>query len=276
MRVIVHLSDLHFGAVDERILDPLREAICSVKPDLIAVSGDLTQRALARQFRRARAFLDTLPFPRLVVPGNHDVPLFDIAARFVEPMRRFRRLISSDLAPVFVDDELVAVGLNTARSWSFRHGPGRVNQKQIVRATAQLTAAPRDAVKVVVTHHPFDLPPGLAPHHLVGRAKLAMSWLSSARVDLFLSGHLHVRHIGHTGRRYGTTHHSALVVQAGTVSLRGRGELNSFNVLRTSANLIAVDYYVWHPTERRFRAPAPDVFERGPDGWRQGSGSDLH
>src|SRR6185295_4473790 len=101
MRTIVHLSDIHFGRVDARLLAPLVRLVREIAPDLVAVSGDLTQRARRRQFQQARAFLDQLPAPQLVVPGNHDVPLFNVAARFADPYGGYRRYISQDLEPVY-------------------------------------------------------------------------------------------------------------------------------------------------------------------------------
>ena len=115
MRTIVHLSDLHFGALDEALLPPLYEALSAAEPDLVAVSGDLTQRAKRREFEAARAFLAELRCPALVVPGNHDMPLYNVAARFFNPTKRYRRYITEGLAPVFADDEVVVVGLNSAR-----------------------------------------------------------------------------------------------------------------------------------------------------------------
>ena len=110
MRTIVHLSDLHFGALDPRLIDPLVAAVASLAPSLVAISGDLTQRARHRQFREAREFLARLPSPQLVVPGNHDVPLFDVAERLADPLGRFARYITAEFAPAFADDELVVVG----------------------------------------------------------------------------------------------------------------------------------------------------------------------
>ena len=105
MRTIVHLSDLHFGRVDHALLDPLVAAVSAACPDVIAVSGDLTQRARNSQFREARAFLDRLPTPQIVVPGNHDVPLHDVFSRFVRPLEKFRRIITKDIQPSYVDEE---------------------------------------------------------------------------------------------------------------------------------------------------------------------------
>src|SRR6266850_3541000 len=101
MRTIIHLSDLHFGRVDRRIVAPLVAAIDELAPDLVAVSGDFTQRARTREFTEARAFLETLRFPRLVVPGNHDVPLYNVARRFLSPLGRYRRFIAEDLQPTY-------------------------------------------------------------------------------------------------------------------------------------------------------------------------------
>src|SRR5947207_2765430 len=136
MRTIVHLSDLHFGRLDSRVVAPLTAAIGDVAPDLIAISGDLTQRACRRQFAEARAFLETLRFSRLVVPGNHDVPLFDIVRRFVSPLARYQRFIAEELEPIYMDDEMVVLGLNSARSLTF--GRGRLSDRQVVKAADRL------------------------------------------------------------------------------------------------------------------------------------------
>src|SRR5712691_1839723 len=120
MRTLVHLSDLHFGRVDEQLISPLISAVTEINPDLVAVSGDLTQRARSAQFEQARAFLDSLPQPQIVVPGNHDVPLHNVFIRFLWPLHKYKRYITDDLQPVYVDDEMVVVGVNTARSFVFK------------------------------------------------------------------------------------------------------------------------------------------------------------
>lgn len=266
MRTIVHLSDLHFGRVDERIIPPLVERIVSIDPDLIAVSGDLTQRARRAQFQEAAAFLDRLPFPKLVVPGNHDVPLFNVAARLVDPFGGYRRWIGADLEPAYVDEEVAIVGLNSARAL-ITGGRGRLNMTQIDRAVARLQPLAGTALKVIVTHHPFDLPEGYPDAHLVGRASIAMQRFAEAGADLFLSGHLHVSHVGHTADRYNIAGHSALVVQAGTLSTRGRGELNTFNVLRIAKPDMTIERYSWETGGRTFDRSFAGTFRHTPDGW---------
>ena len=111
MRTIAHLSDLHFGREDPRAVDALARDLDELAPSLVAVSGDLTQRARAREFEKARDFLTGLAGPVLVVPGNHDVPLFDVVRRFVSPLGRYRAFVAEDLEPVHEDEELVVVGI---------------------------------------------------------------------------------------------------------------------------------------------------------------------
>lgn len=267
MRTIVHISDVHFGRVDARLIEPLIDAVRAVAPDLVAVSGDLTQRARRAQFREARAFLDRLPTPQLVVPGNHDVPLFNVAARFLDPFGGYRRYISADLEPIYADDELVAAGLNSARSLPF-HGGGRLNEVQVMQAATRLRTAPPDAIRMIVTHHPFDLPDGHGDEHLIGRSDMAMQALAAAGADLFLAGHLHVSHVGHTAERYQIAGHSALVVQAGTLSTRERGEANTFNVLRLQRPRIIVERHSWDDASGTFQLSWSGTFEHGAAGWR--------
>lgn len=258
MRTLVHLSDLHFGRTDARVLEALAAAVRDARPDLVAVSGDLTQRARAAQFAAARAFLESLPRPQIVVPGNHDVPLYDLPRRLLAPLGRYARYISPDLEPAFQDDLLAVVGLNSVRAGLF-HGGGRLNVMQVDRAARRLRSAGRK-LKIVVTHHPFDLPAGHDESHLVGRSAMAMARLARAGADLFLAGHLHVSHIGHTAERYRIDGHSALVVQAGTLSTRERGEPNAFNLLRVTASTIAVERHAWHERSGRFQATPAGTF----------------
>lgn len=265
MRTIVHVSDLHFGRIDPSSVDPLRDALVEAKPDLIAVSGDFTQRAKPREFEAARAFLDSLVPPKLLVPGNHDVPLWNVAMRFAAPLARYRRYITQDLEPEYQDEEMVVLGVNTARALAW--GEGRINKAQVRRVVERLAAVPSSVTRIIVTHHPFDLPPGVHERRLVGRARMAMQALASANADLFLSGHLHLSHASHSAERYRIEGHSALIVQAGTVSMRGRGEQPSFNVLTIRRGEIELSRRLWQPDRRIFVAVAAGTFRHAPSGW---------
>ena len=113
MRTVIHLSDLHFGRVDRAVVDAVRHTVHDLAPDLVAVSGDFTQRARARQFAEAREFLASLPSPQLIVPGNHDVPLHNVFARFFNPLGGYRRHMTDNLMPHFIDRELVVIGASS-------------------------------------------------------------------------------------------------------------------------------------------------------------------
>jgi 3',5'-cyclic AMP phosphodiesterase CpdA len=268
MRTIVHMSDLHFGRVNPALLDPLRKAVEDLEPDVVAISGDLTQRARSYQFQQARSFLDSLPQPQIVVPGNHDIPLHNVFARFLEPLTKYKRYITEDMQPVFEDEEVAIAGVNTARSLVFKGG--RINRFQVERLRDKFCSLRSGVVKVVVTHHPFDLPEGYDERDLVGRAKMAMTGLAECGADLFLAGHLHISHTGHT-KRYNIRGHSALVVQAGTAtSTRERGEANSFNLLRIAYPSITVEKFAWDPARTAFAVATAEQFKHGIEGWIRG------
>jgi 3',5'-cyclic AMP phosphodiesterase CpdA len=250
MKTLVHLSDLHFGRIDRALVDPLRRAVVEVQPDLVAISGDFTQRARRSQFTAARAFVDSLGATTLVVPGNHDIPLYNVLARFLTPLARYRRYISDELEPEYRDDEMIVVGVNTARSLAI--GEGRIDARQVDRVLQRLATVPASVLRIIVTHHPFDLPPGVEVRRLLGRSAMAMARLAEANADLFLSGHLHISHVSHAVDRYEIAGHSALIVQAGTVSTRSRGEQPSFNVLRLHRPEIGLWRYSWDEASASF------------------------
>jgi 3',5'-cyclic AMP phosphodiesterase CpdA len=265
MRTLVHLSDLHFGRIEPAILVPLVEFIGAIRPDVVAISGDLTQRARTSEFMAAREFLASIPFPQVVVPGNHDVPLHNIVSRFARPLDRYRRYISPDLQPYFSDSEIVAVGVNTARALTWKDG--RINRSQLEKLRATLQAAADSATKIVVTHHPFDLPAG-AQGRVVGRSRLAMKTVAECGVDLLLAGHFHIAGIGQTAKRYKMAGYSAIIVSSGTsTSTRGRGQPNSFNVIRIEPAHITIERRIWRRGSGSFDVRSVERFQRSTEGW---------
>ena len=271
MRTLVHLSDLHFGRVDPAVLEPLRRAVFAAQPHLVVVSGDLTQRAKRSQFREAREYLATLPQPQVVVPGNHDVPLYNVFRRFFTPLSAYRDIVAHDLEPAFIDEEIAVVGVNTARSFVFKGG--RINDEQVARLRERLCHLPQAVTKIVVTHHPFDAPEGSGEEdQIVGRARMALERLAHCGADVLLSGHLHEVHVGHTAERYPIQGVSALLVQAGTAtSSRTRESPNSFNVLRVDPARIEVESLTFEDGD--FRAAAKQVFHHDNGGWHAVEGS---
>jgi 3',5'-cyclic AMP phosphodiesterase CpdA len=267
MRTVVHLSDMHFGRVDAQLLAPLRSRIEALRPHVVVVSGDLTQRARPEQFRAARAYLDTLPRPQVVVPGNHDVPLYNVFQRFLSPLGKYRRIISTDLEPHFIDAELAVVGVNTARSLVFKGG--RINEEQVERVRGLICDLDERVTKIVVSHHPFDMPPDWDDQHqVVGRAAMALRTLAKCGADVLLSGHMHKGHIGQTAETFKAGGVCALLVAAGTAtSTRSRGESNSFNALAIEPRRIDVQQYAWDEARGEFAPGERQSFRHGDEGW---------
>ena len=235
MRTLAHVSDLHFGRIDPAALAPLRRRLEELRPDLLVVSGDLTQRARDRQFRDARAYLDTLPRPQLVVPGNHDVPLFNVLARFLAPLGGYRRHLAADEEPDFVDDEIAVLGVNTSRSLTWKDGG--VSEEQLNRVKRSFHDK-NGHVRIVVSHHPCEA-------------------LKRCPVDVVMSGHFHASC---------ATADGVVEVHAGTAtSSRTRKEPNSFNVLRIAPGRIDVEHFKLK--DDRFVPTRGKTFMKNGAGW---------
>lgn len=271
MRKIVHISDVHFGRIDPATVEPLVAAVNRVQPDVVVISGDLTQRARPEQFADARDFLKSLPGPQLVVPGNHDVPLYDVWSRFAAPLVRYRSYICDELNPHFADDEICIQGLNTARSLTWKNG--RISEAQIELLRKSFSTAAPQAIKILVTHHPLDLPRRFGDDELVGGAQAAMTAAAESGVDVLMAGHYHIAHTGDTSARYPIQGFAALVVQSGTsTSSRLRDEPNSFNLLEVAADRVTVDRFLWRPADGVFASELTEHFRKQQGVWvRQSS-----
>jgi 3',5'-cyclic AMP phosphodiesterase CpdA len=241
MARIAHLSDLHFGAHDPKVVSATEAWLQERRPDLVIISGDFTQRARLEQFRQASAYLNRLRadgFNLLAVPGNHDVPLYDVVRRFAAPLRRYKSYISSDLCPWFENEELAVLGLNTARSLTIKDG--RINRDQMRIIEERFGAVREGKTRILVTHHPLFAMPiaeGGELSEAVGRHGDAVTAVCRAGVHIALAGHFH-RTYAEAARKMVVNAGGALVIQAGTATstrLRNR-ELQSFNWIHTHHN----------------------------------------
>lgn len=251
MARIAHLSDIHFGAHDPAIVAGTEAWLAEQRPDLVIISGDFTQRARTAQFRQASAYLARLReagHRLLVIPGNHDIPLYDVARRFAAPLRRYRRYIGQELCPWFENDEVAVLGLNTARSFTFKDG--RINAEQLGMLRSRFAGVPPHKTRILVTHHPlFAMPIGHGNElsEAVGRHEKAIEAVCEADVRIALAGHFH-RTYAEAASRMVERSGAALVIQAGTAtSTRLRNdEPQSFNWLHThSSDNIELQVIVW-------------------------------
>jgi len=267
MKKIAHISDLHFGRVNKDAAEGLLVDIKNHAPDLIIISGDLTQRARISQFKEARDYMKKLGFPVFVIPGNHDIPFFDVFRRFFAPLDRYREYINDDLRPFYVDNEIAVYGINTARSntWS----EGRISMEQMAAMKEQLCGLPSDLLKIVVTHHPFIVPPGRVGIRIVGRAVRALDIIDECQIDLLLAGHLHDAF--HTDiRTYHTTRErSVIVAQAGTsISKRTRYmKPNSYNMIHAANNYLRIEERRWN--DRTFESSLVTTLAKVENEWRK-------
>lgn len=274
MRTIVQLSDLHFGAILQPTLEPLVEQLRLLAPDLTIISGDLTQRAKREEYVQARDYLKKLPLPQLVIPGNHDIPLYNVFRRFLSPLTDYDEFISSNHDPVFIDDEIAVVAINSSRSLTFKGGD--ISDAQLQASVQQFSRATSHQVRIVVTHHPFDLPVALSGVDIVGGARQAIQAFAGCSVDLFLTGHLHLIH-----RASGSVFvpgYKATMLGAGTAtSTRARGESNSFFVFRidhtqSDDNAITVETHSWNAARNCFEITDTRGLPRTSVAYGQGSG----
>jgi 3',5'-cyclic AMP phosphodiesterase CpdA len=248
-----HVSDVHFGADEPAVVAALQRALTELAPALIVVSGDLTQRARARQYRTARRWLDGLPAPYLVVPGNHDIPLFDVVRRMLFPLRRYHKYITEDMTPVWTGEGVRVLGLDSTR----RRTSGRLNPERL-RAVAELSQGEPSDLRVLVTHHP------VTERHTSGYLD-ALEAAALAHADQLLAGHTHSTWRRRVKEDPGL---GILQVQAGTAtSHRRRKEhpVNTFNVLRWDAPVLDVE--LWNFADGAFARADEAVFRRGERRW---------
>jgi 3',5'-cyclic AMP phosphodiesterase CpdA len=266
---VLHISDIHLGPpFRPDVAEALINRAGLLEPDVVVVSGDLTQRAKPEQFAAAAAFLKRLPpVPQLVVPGNHDVPLYRVFERFTNPHGLYRKHISEELNPVLQVDGAVIVGLDTSSPYR-NITNGRIHRWQLDLCTAALQNAPPDAARIVVAHHHFAPAPDCLHDWTMPKARRAIDRFVDLGVEMILGGHLHRAYIGNSLDFFPGSHRERgiIIVQSGTsTSRRGRGrerEKNSFNLIEIAASSHSVTHYIYFNEEHGFMPFSRHIFPR--------------
>lgn len=254
MTTLLHISDTHFGTEQAPVVAALAELSAQLSPDLLVLSGDITQRARSAQFAAARSFLDGLAVPYITLPGNHDLTVLNPLARLLSPYIGYRRAFGDVLEPVHETAGLLVQCVKTTRWW--RHIEGEVSAAQVDRVAARLRQAQPGQLRVVVVHQPLHVEGRAEARHLLRGREAALAAWAAAGADLVLGGHIHLPHVaelipvGAAGARI-------IIAQAGTAlsSRRRRGVANSVNVIRhdaASPALCTIERQDFDPTRGAF------------------------
>lgn len=255
--LLLQLSDPHFGTERPEVCAALRRLAQAERPRLLLLSGDLTQRARPAQFAAARAFADSLGIARQVVlPGNHDLPLFHLPLRLFAPYARYHRAFGTAHDSLTDLDGLRLIGLDSTRRW--RHSDGELSATQIAQTVQHLQNAPSGALRVVALHHPLAVNRATEKHNRVrGHREAIVRW-REAGADLVLGGHIHLPSV----RRLTDRGRTLWAVQAGTaVSHRTRRDAgNSVNLIRAGrqhgVRIASVERWDYRPADDRFELAA--------------------
>ena len=256
MATVIQISDMHFGTEQPPVVEALVDLVHSEQPSLVIVSGDIAQRARTAQFRAARVFLDSLAAPNmLVIPGNHDIPLFDLFTRFLRPYAKYSREFGSTLEPAHSSDELLVITVNTTRR--YRHVDGEVSETQIGRVSQLLSKARAHQLRIVVTHQPVCVMRPQDEENLLNGHKSAVHAWAEAGAPGIMGGHIHLPYVCPMHETLPAGTRKLWAVQAGTaVSSRIRHEAgNSVNIVRYDAqqpHTVQVEQWDYLVGGRRF------------------------
>lgn len=237
MSKLLQISDPHFGTVQPRVMQALEVLAQEQQPDVLVLSGDITQRAKTAQFREARAFCDRLGIARMVaLPGNHDISLFNPWHRLVTPYARYLRAFGPELEPELTLPWLQLTTVKTTRRW--RHKNGEVSAQQIERVTGRLRQAQEGQLRVVVVHQPVYVLRVEDEHdRLRGWEPAVRAWVA-AGADVVMGGHIHLPYVCELASCMPGLGRRIWCVQAGTaLSSRVRREApNSVNLLHVDTS----------------------------------------
>ncbi len=263
MTRLVLLTDLHFGRASPDLIQPLLDSIVDASPDLVVIAGDFVQRARSSQFSMARDFVDRLQHDWIAVPGNHDIPLFNIVARALSPRAAYRRWIALDTAPTVETDDAVIVGLDTTHRWS--HQRGLIRPAQIDQVAQTIRTIGQDKLTVVMAHHPFHQSPDVEKKVMKNAGEALRTW-SDCGPHVILSGHLHAWKVEPFLAEKNRS--MTLQVHCGTgLSTRLRGDPNEYAILDVAGDMFSACRMVADPKRMIYTGSTETRYRRDADGW---------
>lgn len=235
---IIHISDLHFGMYQDHIREIFLAEIALLKPEIIIISGDLTQRAKKHQFELLQSFLQCLPGIVLVVPGNHDIPLYNLFRRIFYPFHAYKKYIAKRFNAQFSEDSLAILGVNSVDPYQIKDG--QLSSK-IIKKIKQYFRVEQKAVNILFFHHNFDHIEGL--HKPLENETQFLSYLRSSNIDIVCTGHLHFAHVSLIRKN---NMKPCLILHAGTLlCTRSRDALNSYFVIDLEGEQCSIDWCVF-------------------------------
>lgn len=268
MPTFVHISDIHFGREQPEVIEGWFKATAEIQPNIVIISGDLTQRATDEEYTAVQQFLKKLQlqWPYFVIPGNHDMSATDLPERFFKPWKKWQSYISPEVEPVLKAADYTLVGVNTARAagFYFDWSRGQISKSQITAVEHKFQGTAENSLKVLVAHHPFWLPDQSEYRDVVEHRDAAIEAFHFAGIDLILSGHVHLP--------YTQILQGVLIVHSGTTfsNRLKEGQSNSFNVIQANNEQIKVVFMNWNG--RQFQATEEREFQHGEGGWTQTAG----
>ena len=262
MSVLVQISDPHFGTELPPVVEALIRFVHETGPDVVVLSGDITQRARRGQFAAAKRFVERLDAPiALVIPGNHDIPLFNVAQRAFTPYANYSRAFGAELEPHWSSTSMLVLCVNTTRP--ARHKDGEVSAGQIARVADRLRAASPQQLRIVVTHQPVHVIDDHDIENLLHGHVAAVNAWARAGADIIMGGHIHLPYVRALNDRHPQLPRRVWAVQAGTaVSHRVRGGIgNSVNVIRhaPAEQQCVIERWDFRQETLGFRCMAKDV-----------------
>jgi 3',5'-cyclic AMP phosphodiesterase CpdA len=233
MTQLLHISDTHFGTEQTAVMQAFEAHVLDYGADLVVLSGDITQQARYSQFASAQAFINRIKnygVPQvLAIPGNHDIPMFNLLARMFSPYGHYRRFIDSNLAPIFENDDALIIGLNTTHPK--RRKDGEITARQIEEVAERLQRCDPKKLLIVVAHQPFGSIVTSDVRNLQIGARAALERWAASGLDMVMGGHIHLPYVLPLSTQYAGLPKEIWGVQAGTtLSSRIRDSVpNSFN-----------------------------------------------